>query len=113
MMTRILKLLYYVGAVALLAGIASRMFLPEIYSYIYLSGAVLFALTQFFLRVKHSNFVVHRLVVQQQIAGLLLVASGVLMFTHSSNEWLAIMLCGAFIELYTAFRIPAELEKQK
>lgn len=113
MMKRIVKLLYYVGAMTLLVGAVSRMFLPDVYSYIYLSGAAVFAVTQFLLRVRHEHFTVRRLVVQQQFGGILLVAAGVLMFTHNNNEWVAIMLCGAFTELYTAFRIPNELEKYK
>lgn len=113
MMEKLMKLLYYTGAVALLIGAASRLFLPGLYSYIYLSGALLFAVSQFFLRVRHTHFAVRRLVVQQQLGGAMLVAAGVLMFTHSNNEWLAIMMCGAFIELYTAFRIPNEMDKHK
>lgn len=110
-MTKTIQFLYYVGAVALLVGAASWLFLPGIYSYIYISGAVLFALTQFLLRVRHTDTVVRRLVTQQQLGGIMLVAAGVLMFTHDHNEWVAIMLCGAFMELYTAFRIPNEIEK--
>lgn len=107
------QLLYCLGASALLIGAVSRMFLPEYYSYIYLAGALLFAVTQFLLRPRHHHFVVHRLVIQQQIAALLLVAAGVLMFVLHNNEWMAVMLCGALMELYTAFRIPAEIEKHK
>ena len=31
--------------------------------------------------------------------------------TMNNNEWMVLMLCGALMELYTAFRIPAEIEK--
>jgi hypothetical protein len=108
-----IQFLYYLGAVALLIGAASRMFLPEYYSYIYLSGAVVFAVSQFILRPRHKHFMVRRLVTQQQIGALLLVASGVIMFVLRNNEWVAVMFCGALMELYTAFRIPAEIEKHK
>ena len=107
------KFLYFIAAVAILVGAASRLFLPEIYSYIYTCGAVIFAVTQFILRPKHSHFTVRRLVVQQQIGAVLLVAAGALMFLLNNNEWIAVMLCGALMELYTAFRIPAEIEKQE
>lgn len=112
-MKKVIQFLFYVSAILLLVGAASRLFLPDIYSYIYLPAAVVFAITQFLLRVKHDHFAVRRLVAQQQLGGLMLVAAGVLMFTHTNNEWMAIMLCGAFIELYTAFRIPNEIEKHK
>lgn len=107
------QLLYYLGASALLIGAVSRMFLPEYYSYIYLAGALLFAVTQFLQRPRHHHFVVRRLVIQQQVAALLLVVTGVLMFVLHNNEWIAVMFCGALMELYTAFRIPAEIEKRK
>ena len=112
MMKRILTSLFYVGAVAILAGAISRLFLPEYYSYIYMSGAALFAVTRFLLRPHYDSLVLRRLVMQQQMAGILFLAAGVLMFTHSRNEWIVILLCGAVIELYTSFRISSELEKK-
>ena len=54
-----------------------------------------------------------RLVIQQQLAGTLFIAAGVLMFTHTHNEWMVVLTCGALTELYTAFRIPQEEEKEK
>lgn len=107
------QFLYYLGAIALLAGAVSRMFLPEYYSYVYIAGAVVFAVAQFLLRPRHKHFMVRRLVVQQQIGAILLVAAGVLMFVLHNNEWVAVMFAGAIMELYTAFRIPAEIEKQQ
>ena len=107
------QFLYYLGALALLAGAVSRMFLPEYYSYIYIAGAVVFAVAQFLLRPRHKHFMVRRLVVQQQIGAILLVAAGVLMFVLHNNEWVAVMFAGAIMEIYTAFRIPAEIEKQQ
>ena len=62
-----IQFLYYLGAVALLIGAASRMFLPEYYSYIYLSGAVVFAVSQFILRPRHKHFMVRRLVKGTQV----------------------------------------------
>lgn len=107
------RFLYYIAAMAVVIGAASRLLLPELYAYIYAAGVVVFAITQFILRPRHKSSTVRRLVTQQQIGALFLVGAGVLMFTHSNNEWMAIMLCGALIELYTAYRLPAEIEKQK
>ena len=111
-MKRFLTILYYTGASLLLLGAALRLFLPQYYCYIYLAGAVMFAVTQFILRPRYSTLALRRLVTQQQLAGLFFIGAGVLMFTHSSNEWIASLLCGALIELYTAFRISSELEKE-
>ena len=107
------KYLYYISAIAVVISAASLLFHYELFCYIYAVAAVVHAVTQFILRPRHNNFTIRRLVIQQQIGALFLVGAGVLMFTHKNNEWMVIMLCGALIELYTAFRIPAEIEKQK
>ena len=108
---KIIKALYFLGAIMLLVGAVSRMFLPEYYAYIYIIGAVMFAVMQFLLRPRNSSLALRRLVMQQQLAGLLLVGAGVLMFTHMHNEWIMVLTCGALVELYTAYRIPQELDK--
>ena len=100
------------GAGALLFGAVSRMFLPEYYAHIYIIGAVVFAVTQFLMRPRNASVTVRRLVMQQQLAGLLFIAAGVLMFTHTNNEWIVLLSCGAFVELYTAYRIPNERDKE-
>lgn len=112
-MMKVIRILFNISAIAILAGAASRLFLPDLYSYIYASGAVLFAITQFILRPKHTHYTVKRLVIQQQIGALFLIGAGVLMFTHNNNEWVPVMFCGALIELYTAYRLPSEVEKHR
>ena len=110
-MKKYIVLLNYVSALALLAGLVMRVLLPEIYSIVYLSGAVVFAVTQFLLRPRYEGLVIRRLVAQLQLASLFLVGAGVLMFTHYNNEWIAILLCGALMELYCVFRLSHEISK--
>lgn len=107
-MKRFFLLLNYVGALALLVGLVLRMFLPGYYAVVYICGAVLFAVTQFLLRPRYDGLVMRRLVAQQQLAGMLLIGAGVLMFTHYSNEWILILLCATIIEVYTVFRLSHE-----
>lgn len=107
-----IRILYFLGAMILLFGAVSRMFLPECYSYIYMTGAVLFAVMQFLLRPRNCSVALRRLVLQQQLAGLLFIGAGVLMFTHTHNEWMMVLTCGALVELYTAYRIPQEQNKK-
>ena len=99
------------GAVMLLAGAVLKMSLSNEASYIYTAGALLFAVMQFLGRVKGGSFVVRRLVNMQMMGSLALVAAGVLMFTHHRNEWIVAMTIGALLQLYTSFRIPAEMDK--
>lgn len=101
----------YVGAIALLVGLVMRMFLPEVYAYVYICGVGIFAVTQFLLRPRHTGVVIRRLIAQQQLASLLLVAAGVLMFIRYNNEWIVVLLCGALMELYTVFRLSHETGK--
>ncbi len=110
-MKRFFLLLNYAGAFALLAGLVMRMFLPEFYAMVYICGAALFVVTQFLLRPRYDNPVMRRLVAQQQLAGLLLLGAGVLMFTHYSNEWIVVLLCATIMEVYTVFRLSYEEAK--
>ena len=109
---KIVNVLYYFAAVVLLIGAILRISYPEHAAYIYTSGALLLAVMQFIGRVKSHNFIIRRLVFQQQLGGICLVAAGVLMFTHVRNEWIVAMFIGALLELYTAYRIPQELNKE-
>ncbi len=106
-----MKILYAVSAVTVLVGAILKIFIPREASYIYMSGAVLFAVMQFLSRYRSNDTALNRLVLQQQLGGLLLVVAGVLMFTNVHNEWMVVMFIAALIELYTAFRIPQELER--
>lgn len=115
-MKRLFRVLNYVGAIALLAGLVMRMLLPGYYAIVYICGALLFSVTQFLLRPRYDGLVMRRLVAQQQLAGMLLVGAGVLMFTHYNNEWIVILLCATIMEVYTVFRLSHEegkLDKQK
>ena len=108
---KIADIIYFFGAVLLFVGLLLRLFIPEIYAYVYSTGAILFAVMQFLLRPRNKGLAIRRLVLQQQLAGILFIAAGVLMFTHTRNEWVVALTCAALVELYTAFRIPQELEK--
>ena len=108
---KIRGILAMLGAILLLAGAVLKMSWSDTASYIYTFGAILFAVMQFLNRVRGGNLALRRLVTMQTIGSFALVAAGVLMFTHIRNEWMVAMTIGALLELYTAFRIPAEMEK--
>lgn len=107
------NLINKIAWIALLVGAAGKLFFWGAASYVYIVAAVALAVSQFILRERGGGFVVRRLVAQQQIGGVALVVAGVLMFTMVRNEWMVAMLIGALLELYTAYRIPQELKKQK
>ena len=87
--------------------------------YVYCVGALMFVAMQMLESYEGDSFGVRRLRRQQIVGGLLLLLSGVAMFGQEyhimymqHNEWLIILLIAAMLELYTSFRIPAEIEKE-
>ena len=101
------------GAVLTLVGAALQITRWEFSPYIYIVGAVLFAYTQVMDGYDGKNLIVRRLRRQQILGAVLLVFAGVLMFVTHSNEWILCLTVAAILELYTAYRIPSELQKEK
>ena len=101
------------GAVLLLVGAVLQITRWEFSPVIYTLGAVMFAYVQVMSRYEGKNLIVRRLRRQQILGAVLLVFAGVLMFVTRHNEWVLCLTIAAILELYTAFRIPSELEKEK
>ena len=96
-LNKIQNIVFITGAVLLLIG-AATFFTGWLYAfYLYTVGACAFAAMQLRAGYEGDNFVIRRLRGQQVIGALLLVCLAV----------------ACVLELYTAFRIPAELEKEK
>ena len=106
------QIIQMVGAVLLLVGAMLQITRWELSPYIYTLGAVMFAYIQVMSRYDGKNLIVRRLRRQQIIGAVLLVFAGVLMFVTCHNEWVLCLSAAAVIQLYTAFRIPSELEKE-
>lgn len=101
------------GAVLLLAGAVLQITRWELAPYLYTLGAVMFGYVQVMgNRYDGRNFIIKRLRRQQIFGAVALVFTGVLMFTMKRNEWIVCLSIAAVLELYTAFRIPQELEKE-
>ena len=103
-----------IGALLVLVGAMLQITRWELSPYIYTVGAVLFAYVQVMMgRYDGKNLIIRRLRRQQIIGAALLVFAGVLMFTSKRNEWIVCLTIAAVLQLYTAYRIPSELEKEK
>lgn len=111
-MNKLISALYVVGGIMLLAGAAVMITGWEPAPYIYTIGACMFALAQINSPYHGTNKNIKRLRRQQIIGALFLVVAGALMFFAHRNEWIVAMTIGALIQLYTAFRIPKEEEKE-
>ena len=112
-MSKTYQIIQVVGAVLLLVGAMLQITRWELSPIIYTIGAVMFAYVQVMSRYEGKNLIVRRLRRQQILGAVLLVFAGVLMFVTKHNEWVLCLTIAAILELYTAFRIPSELEKEK
>ena len=112
-MKQIIHALFAVGAVMALAGAILPMTAwRELAPYIYTVGAGCVAFAQINSPIKGNSKRLKRLRIQQIFGALALVLTGAFMlFTHN-NEWIACLTIAAILELYTAFRIPQEEEKE-
>ena len=102
-----------VGAVALLLGAALQITQLAWAPYLYLIGAIMFAYVQVMSGYEAKNIIIRRLRRQQIIGATLLVVAGVMMILWKRNEWVVCLTIAAVLEMYTAFRIPQEEEKEK
>ena len=113
---KLLSYLFIIGALMLLVGAAIYITGWPYAHHLYCIGAVMVAVVQGLSPVGTTNgspsLVLKRLRRQQLFGALLLVVSGLLMFTTRGNEWIVSLSIAAILELYTAWRIPAEEEKQ-
>ena len=112
-MSKIYQIIPGVGAVLLLVGAMLQITRWELSPILYTIGAVMFAYVQVMSRYEGKNLIIRRLRRQQILGAVLLVFAGVLMFVTKHNEWVLCLTVAAILELYTAFRIPSELEKEK
>lgn len=101
------------GAVALLLGAALQITQLAWAPYLYLIGAIMFAYVQVMSGYEGKNIIIRRLRRQQIIGATLLVVAGVMMILWKRNEWVVCLTIAAVLEMYTAFRIPQEEEKEK
>lgn len=102
------------GAILLLIGAVLQITRWEFAPYLYTLGAVMFGYVQVMgNRYDGKSFIIKRLRKQQIFGAIALVFTGVLMFTTKRNEWIVCLSIAAVLELYTAFRIPQELDKEK
>ena len=101
-----------IGAILLLSGAIIQITRLMWARYLYLAGAILFAYTQITNRYEGQNLIIRRLRRQQMIGAALLILAGVMMLIWNRNEWVLCLTIAAVLELYTAFRIPQEMEKE-
>ena len=109
-----------IGAVATILGAAAFAWMPRVAAVTYTMGALLFAPVQMLERYEGRNVVIRRLRRQQILGAMALLCAAACMLMQAfafgpaqRNEWVVCLAIGCVLELYTAFRIPAELDKEQ
>lgn len=112
--------LFRIGAVLMIVGLLVRLHNDMACLIIYGIGCALYALMQLRQEYLGTDFILKRLRRQQLISCVVLLASVLCMSMQTfrygmfqRNEWLVCLAIATVIQLYTAWRIPAELSKHK
>lgn len=112
MKKKIFSAIYIVGGILLVVGAALYITKWAVAPYLYLAGAFMFGAMQMADRYTGTNWMLRRLRRQQVLGAIVLMLAGVAMLVCEHNEWIMGLLIGCILELYTAFRIPQEYEKE-
>ena len=107
------SIIFGIGAVLALVGAATYITAWHLSPYVYTVGALMVAVVQYLNGYNGTNFIIKRLRKQQVFGATLLLLTALFMFTTRNNEWVLCLTIAAVLELYTAFRIPQEEEKEK
>lgn len=118
-LTPLQNFIFQFGGCLLICGLFLRILnLTSLGTWIYSIGTIAFAAMQIISRYEGPSFIIRRLRRQQIIGALLLILSGALMMAQgfrwifTRNQWVVCLMVAAILEVYTAFRIPAELKKE-
>lgn len=112
-MKKIYSCIYFIGGILLVLGAALYITKWAWAPYMYIVGSFMFGAMQMLDRYRGTNFILRRLRRQQLLGAVVLMLAGVLMLVCKHNEWILCLLVGCLLQLYTAFRIPQEYEKEK
>lgn len=130
-LNKIQSAVFLAGGVLMVAGAGcyAFMFMQSVACWIYLVGAVMFAVMQVSQAYEGDNFAVKRLKKIMTMADIFFVLSGVLMvdsahlflkdafsdyttyINYIYNKWVVLLLVAAILEMYSMHRISSELRK--
>lgn len=111
-MKKLYSFIYMLGGIMLVVGAALYITKWVWAPYIYIAGSLMFGAMQMMDRYTGNNWIIRRLRRQQIVGAIALMLTGVIMLVCKHNEWILCMLVGCLMQLYTAFRIPQEMEKE-
>ena len=109
------------GMIVVWIGVGCYFFHQWAAYVVYGVGVLRFVPMQLMQRYEGSNFILRRLRRMQIISDVLFLLTGMLMYLNGKfiinmyirNEWMLALTVATILQLYTAVRIPADLDKDK
>lgn len=114
--------IFRTGAVLFVLGLGVRLFVPFWGMIIFVVGVLGFTTMQMLCSYEGNSVTLLRLRRQQVMSDFLFLLSAVAMMSQElevgpmwarRNLWILIFAIGCFLQLYTAFRIPSVMEKER
>ncbi|MCR5820567.1 MAG: hypothetical protein K6F94_06460 [Bacteroidaceae bacterium] len=119
-LTKFQQTIFIIGGLLVIVGAATYMLAPIPAFVLFSVGSVAFASMQMLQTYDGKNFIIRRLRRQQLLGAVALLLAACFMCMQTfrfgfalRNEWVVCATVGCVLELYTAFRIPSELNKEK
>lgn len=126
-LNKIENIIFITGAALMVLGSGAYVFLQSWAPYVFAIGAVAFVLMQFRQTYNGTNTTIRRLRGMLIISDIFFLVSAFLMFANQNNflgldhftylqyihnNWVATLLVGSVLQLYSTHRISNELEKE-
>ena len=126
-LSKLQSAVFLFGAVLMVVGAAIGMTARGVAPYVFAAGALAFTSMQLLQRYEGDNFTIQRLRRIMLFSDVLLIGVAALMFADAGNpfgldqltwlnyvhnNWVVALLVAAVIQLYTVYRIDAELQKE-
>ena len=118
-LTKVQTIIYLVGGLLMVIGAGASLLAWRLAPYVFAVGAICFASMQMLQRYDGQSFIIRRLRRQQLLGGVAFLCTACCMIMQVGdfgfarrNEWVVCLTVACILQLYTAFRIPAELKKE-
>ena len=126
-LSRLQSIVFAAGALLMLAGAIMGMMAPQVAPWIFAIGALAYTAMQLQQRYQGDNITIRRLSRITLLSDVLLIGVAAMMFAdyrnpfqleyltwlrYIHNNWVVVLLLAAIIQLYTVYRIDAELRKE-
>ena len=126
-LSRLQSAIFSLGGILLIIGAIIYKFEPVIVApAIFSTGALFYVIMQWLQSYEGNNTTIIRLRKIQVLSGVMILFSAVLMIANRwvydiyaftkidiYNSWIAFLMVGAVLQVYTVFRMDNELKKQK